>query len=281
MHGVCDKRSPYKFAAGGVKPDFQRPQTEKFATSSFSCVAVSDEYLAIGSKEKVIVFATRGAHSGRLLVSDHIAKATVTKLRFSDDGIQLVGLVVVDDRNTYEEARIYSTDTFGSNLKVDRPGVLDTNHISFTKVGWNRDFVHSPSGLAFSKQGDMVAICTTHSKAQAQIRILKREVATWRSWGIKEVTVHIADHREWHGFALTGISLYTSTLRKRLTLVFKMMNAWLCLWTALTPTRRIVIISFPKGHTFAWNELNRLPRDNGGPPILPFVYPNTMMLLHF
>lgn len=279
MRGVCDKRSPYKFAAGAASLDLQRPPTEKFATSSFSCVALSDEYLAISAKDKVMVFATRGVHAGRLLVSDHIPKAGITKLCFSHDGTQLVGLVVVDDRISYEEARIYSTDTFGPRPNVDRPDILNTNDISLSKVTWDRDFVHSPSGLAFSEYGNMVAICTTHSKAQAQIRILKREVATWRNWGIKEVTVHTADHREWHGLALTGISLY-STLRRSLTLVFKTINAWLWLWTVPIPMQPIVIILFLKGLTFDWNDLNRLPLDPAGPPILPFPYPNVTMRSH-
>ena len=213
MHGTCDKKAVYKYAAGNAKLDVQRPNTGK-AASSFSCVALSDEYLAVGTKEKIIVVATRGRYAGRLLVSDEIPKAAITKMCFSNDGTQLVALVLIDDKESYEEARIYNTNAFRPRSTVDRPNVLLSKDLDITERKWTRDLVHSPSGIAFSRKGDMVAICTTHSGGRAVIRILKKEVSTWRLWGIKEVAVHIVDHREWHGLALTGISLYSPLSRE-------------------------------------------------------------------
>lgn len=171
---------------------------------------MSDEYLAIGTKEKIMIFCVSGDHAGRWIACDDITKAAITKLTFSVDGSQLVALVVVDDKETYEEARIYMANQFWSLKPEDKVRAVIRRQADLNPacVKWQRDFVHSPSGIAFSTKGTMVAICSTHSKARAEIRILKKEVSTWRSWGIGEVTVHTADHRDWHGLALTGIALY-------------------------------------------------------------------------
>lgn len=161
-----------------------------------------------------MIFAASGEHAGRWLVCDETPKTGVTKLAFSNDGTQLVALVVVEDKDRYEAARIYSTAKFipipnqrenGDEVPLARPKLIKS--VQSTAIRWERDYVHSPSGIAWSRKGDMIAICTTHSRAKAGIRILKKEVNTWRIWGIKEVMVHVADHREWHGLALTAISL--------------------------------------------------------------------------
>jgi hypothetical protein len=205
-----DSKRVFKYGSQETAPTTQHPAPDKFQVSSFSCVALSDEYLAIGTKEKIMIFSVNGDHAGRWLACDDIKKAAITKLTFSSNGSQLVALIVVDDKDTFEEARIYMTNQFWPLRGEDRRRAVIRRQrdLNPAEIKWPRDFVHSPSGIAFSREGTMIAICTTHSKARAEIRILKKEVATWRSWGIREVTVHIADHREWHGLALTGISLY-------------------------------------------------------------------------
>ena len=202
--GLFERRKVYKYASGEEKPQNQHPIPDKFSVSSFSTIALSDEYLAIGTTEKLMVFAVTGEHSGRWIVCDDIPKSEIIKLAFSPDGKQLVALVVKDERDSYDSARIYSTDVF---LPRERAPILQTGALGVSEIQW-RDFVHKPSGITFSQNGEMVAICTTHSRAKADIRILKKEVATWRNWGTREVTVHLPDHREWHGGGLTGISLY-------------------------------------------------------------------------
>jgi len=226
MSGVCDKRQLYVFCAGDGEIEPQCPVIEEFATSSFSSVALSDEFLAIVTKKKIMVFAIRGQHSGRLLVSDKIPKAAITKLCFSNDGTQLVALVVIKTLETYEQAHIYRTETFRPDANVPRPDVLKSQDISPALVKWNHDLLHSPLGIAFSKKGTLIAIWTTHCQGHAEIRILKKEVEVWRSWGICAVTVHLQDHREWHGVGVTGISLYPLH-PCALNIVFKMTNVWL------------------------------------------------------
>lgn len=201
--GLFERKKVYKYASGEEKLQNQHPVPDKFSVSSFSTIALSDEYLAIGTTEKLMVFAVTGEHSGRWTVCDDIPKSEVIKLAFSPDGKQLVALVVKDERNSYDSARIYSTDVF---LPRERAPILQTEALGVSEIQW-QDVVHKPSGIAFSQNGEMVAICTTHSSAKADIRILKREVSTWRNWGTREVTVHQPDHREWHGGGLTGISL--------------------------------------------------------------------------
>ena len=159
-----------------------------------------------------MIFVVSGEHAGRWVVCDETPKTGVTKLAFSNDGTQLVALVVVEDKERYEAARIYSTAKFipheredGNEIPLSRAKLIKS--VPSNPIRWERDYVHSPSGIAWSRKGDMIAICTTHSRAKAGIRILKKEVNTWRIWGIKEVMVHVPDHREWHGLALTDISL--------------------------------------------------------------------------
>lgn len=204
--GVFEKKKIFKYARGEKEVANQHPTPDKFSVSLFSCVALSDDYLAIGTTEKVMVFAVNGEYAGRWVMCDDIPKAGIMKLAFSPDGKQLVALMVVDVKESCDAARIYSTDNFAP--EHEHVTILRTADLEKSEVTWQRDYVHSPSGIAFSRNGNMVAICTTHSKAKAEIRILKKEIATWRVWGKREVSVHLPDHREWHNLGLTGISLY-------------------------------------------------------------------------
>lgn len=84
--GVFEKKKIYKYACGEEKPQNQHPLPDKFSVSSFSSIALSDEYLAIGTTEKVMVFAITGEHSGRWVVCDDVPKSEIIKLAFSPDG---------------------------------------------------------------------------------------------------------------------------------------------------------------------------------------------------
>jgi hypothetical protein len=276
-----DSKRVFNYGSQDRAPKGQHPTPDKFQVSSFSCVALSDEYLAIGTKEKIMIFSVNGDHAGRWLACDDIRKAAITKLTFSSDGSQLVALVVVDDKDTYEEARIYMTNGFWPLSGEDRRRAVirRQRELNPVEIKWPRDFVHSPSGIAFSREGTMIAICTTHSKARAEIRILKKEVSTWRSWGIREVTVHIADHREWHGLALTGISLYFKVW-ELLMLVFKMMSVLRYLWIRQIRMQRIVIVLFLNGLISNLSGLRRLLLDPGGLRILLLLCHNHTTLLH-
>src|SRR5437762_400032 len=91
--GVFEKKKIYKYASGEREPQNQHPAPDKFSVSSFSSIALSDDYLAIGTTDKVMIFAVNGEHSGRWVVCDDIPRSDITKLAFSPDGKQLVALV--------------------------------------------------------------------------------------------------------------------------------------------------------------------------------------------
>lgn len=200
--GSFINRNCYKYAVGERELATMHPLPDKFTVSSFSDMALSDEFVAIGTEEKIMIFANNGNHAGRWLVCDDMPKTGVIKLAFSNDGTQLVALVVAGDINAWG-ARIYSSVKFIPTMKrsklIKSPQILDV-----VNIRWERDYVHSPTDMAWSMRGDMVAICTTCSKGKAIIRILKKEVLTWRLWGFHEVPVH-AERR---GLGFTGISLY-------------------------------------------------------------------------
>lgn len=206
--GFFKTKSTYiKASQDGEQLKNQHPLPPTFKMPSFTCCALSDEYLAIGAGSKVIIFGLRGDLAGRWLACDDIPNSVVKKMVFSSDGDELVALVSVDDKPPYDEARIYTTQKF-------RPppdfSLLKSADMAPVEVKWTRDWGHNPSDMAFSRDGTMVGICTTHCDAKAKIHILKKEISTWRLWGTQQVVVHPRDQRDRTGLGLTGISLYVT-----------------------------------------------------------------------
>jgi hypothetical protein len=209
--GDFHKKTTYKYATDeGKELKVQHPLPTKFRISSFVCCALSDEFLAIGTDSKIMIFSCRGTYAGRWLACDDIPDSVVKRMAFSPDGTELVALVSVEGKDaSYDGARIYSTAKFTpEDIDIQELEVLRQEAMAPVVLVWPRDHIHDPNGISFSKDGRKVAICTTHSRAKAGIRILKKEISTWRAWGFTEVTVHTADHKDWVGRALTGITLY-------------------------------------------------------------------------
>jgi hypothetical protein len=200
----------------------QRPQRSA-KVSSFSNIATSDTYLAVGSAGCIQIFIIEGKFAGRWVYSDDIDDAVINKLAFSSDGRYLVALLVYGN-NKIEEARIYATEKFPSG-DLERSEVVGSTVYNPVSVKWERDFIHHPNALVFSANGQMIAFCTSHSAGKAQIRMLKRDVATWRLWGVEEISIYGIDPHDRTGGGFTGISLYVHCIRANS--VSKMMSVWL------------------------------------------------------
>ena len=211
------KTTYIKASQDGEQLKNQHPLPPTFKMPSFSCCALSDEYLAIGAGSKVNIFSLRGDLAGRWLACDDIPNSVVKKMAFSSDGDELVALVSVDDKPPYDEARIYTTQKFRPTPEL---GLLKAADMAPVEVKWTRDWGHNPSNMAFSRDGTMVGICTTHCDAKAKIHILKKEISTWRLWGTQQVVVHPRDQRDRTGLGLTGISLYVAVADTLLTVSY-------------------------------------------------------------
>lgn len=193
--GVFDGKKPFMYSAGKHVPAVQIPLPDKFPTSSICSMALCDDYLAIGAKGKVMIFAVSGNDSGRWIGCDNIPHCRVTKLAFSATGSQLVAVLDSGNKDVYEAARIYSTNKFTIAQGKDfrHPGMIGKEILAPAEVRWERGYAHSLSAVAWSQNGGMVAICSNlDSMANSRIRILKKEASTWRSWGITEVHGHMA-----------------------------------------------------------------------------------------
>src|SRR5271170_2177539 len=66
--GEFVKDTKFKYASKGKSLGFQHPVPDQFIMSPFSCVALSDSYLAIGAPGRVMVFSLKGDYVGRWVV---------------------------------------------------------------------------------------------------------------------------------------------------------------------------------------------------------------------
>ena len=207
------RKTKYRYGTDETTLKQQRPlPTHKLEVSSFTSVAMSDEYLAIAAKEMILVFLVGGPHAGRWLVCDEVQGSKFHSLAFSLDDSQLVVLLssTRQDTGSFDAARIFLTSEF--SLTFERQDIIPGNQLlKMVELRWQRDYMFVPRCMTFSRKGDMVAIATNHSKGEVQIKILKkdRDKGEWVFWGSRPITIHDIDHpHELRGLGVTGICLY-------------------------------------------------------------------------
>ena len=206
--GEFVKQTDFKYESVNRPLSSQHPTPDKFKVKNFSSVAVSDSFLAIGAQGKVMAFYLHGDHAGRWVFCDSMGSDTgVERLNFSHDGKQLLALLQYENGQHIEvKAKIYNTDDFPTSQFNRMKPVSCSNPIEVT---WSCENMHIPSAAAFSRDGKMIAICTTRAGRHAQIQLLKKSGAEWKRWKVQTVDVFLTnDHRDWNGDGLTGISLY-------------------------------------------------------------------------
>jgi hypothetical protein len=212
--GSFQRKTKYQYGMDENKLALQHPvPSTKISVSSFTSVAISDEYLAIAAKDKLLVFLVSGKLAGRWLVCDEIQNGKFHALAFSNDGSQLVAVLssTQQDTGSFDAARIFRTSEFSVALTSDRPEVtLGKDLLHKVDLRWQRDYTFVPRRLSFSCKGDLIAIATNHSRGEAQIKILKKEPnkAEWVFWGARPIIIHDIDlPHEMCGQGVTGITL--------------------------------------------------------------------------
>ena len=185
----------------------QVPLDERFEIGQFSCVTMSNHYLAIGCKGRMMIFIIEGEHAGRWVCDVvHDPATMVEKLQFSADGRALVALLrapPVASGSWQSKALIYSTETIEME-NVDRQSpVTLIPESSNLEWDWELDV---PKCIAFSGDGMTIAISTTsNAEGIAKIRLLKKVALEWRYLGYQSVPVFAPNER--YGNGITGISL--------------------------------------------------------------------------
>jgi hypothetical protein len=174
-----------------------------FEVKKFSCAAISDEYVAIGTGDKILIFGKDGEW---FMV--HKEKATsIHHLFFSPDGTELLAIVTTATAGvSRQRVLIAPTNSF--------PGpTLERNNSVFTEVvDWGR-CNQFPSGAAFSSDGNRIAIYTScDSYGLSQIRLLERHdsKSLWRSLGESDIQINGQSPGE-----VTGIQLCLLVINKQ------------------------------------------------------------------
>jgi hypothetical protein len=206
--GEFFKQTDFKYESLNRQLNSQHPTPDKFKVKEFSSVALSDSFLAIGVPGKVMVFYLNGDHAGRWVFCDSMDSGKgVERLKFSQYGNELLALLQYEnDAGIDIKAKIYNAEDFPT-YQLERRKPAPPNN--FVEVQWSSDNMHIPSAAAFSRDGNMIAICTTRSGPHAQIQLLKRFDSGWKRWKVETIKVFPTDdHRDWNGDGLTGISLY-------------------------------------------------------------------------
>ena len=205
--GEFAKRTDFKYESLNRPMTSQHPTPDKFKVKDFFSVALNDSFLAIGVPGKVMTFYLNGDHAGRWVFCDSMDHGTgVERLKFSPNGDQLLALLQYEKGQDIEiTAKIYNTADFPTFQLDRRKPVPSINPIEVT---WTCEHMHIPSDASFSKDGNIIAICTTRAGRHAQILLLKKFNGVWKRWKFQTVEVfQTNDHRDWHGNGLTGISL--------------------------------------------------------------------------
>jgi hypothetical protein len=277
------KRGKYQYGAKENELDVQHPlPDDRIDFSTFSFVALSDEYLAIAADKKIMVFKASGGQAGRWLICDKIQNGSVHGLTFSADGSQFVAVCSVSGSDACEVARIYHTAEFAPT--DERSEVKGAQHLlHMNEVPWQASYVYKVRCMAFSFKGDMVAIATSHSKGEAKIKILRLARGRWYYWGERLIKVLDPERpQDMRGAGVTGISLYICRHSEFfLILAFKTMNVWLFHWTPHTPALRIAIRSCMKVRIGSgWSRAHRSQVARKERPMLLSPYLKYTMLWH-
>ena len=217
----------FRYAATEEKLDSQVPlPQEKFQIDRFYSVALSSEFLALGSKGRLMVFTLLGDYAGRWICDEILEPtAVVERLTFSSNGEKLLAILKVDaqrhDESYESKAVIFSTKSFPRDELKGRTAIKPTPDLDI--ISWNWDY-DSPTGAAFSQDGTMVAICTDPTQSKSKIRLLKQIESKWKSFGLQWISVFSIYPSTWLGNGPTGIALYVA-FNHALTLASTMTNA--------------------------------------------------------
>jgi hypothetical protein len=177
----------FQYASGDRRLETQHPIIN-VNVSTFSAVALSDRYLAIAAPGRVMVFIIENEFSGRWVVSyqtTYDQRASIERMAFSGDGEQLLALL----RAAIGHSSQVRSLTFHSGLfPKEKIGRNEPDRPQIQEVIFENDWdLYRPTGVAFSLEGTLAAICTSHSGYRAGIQLLRRaDTGLWSALGALE-----------------------------------------------------------------------------------------------
>ena len=136
------------------------------AKQSIKTVVLNDEHLFVGTEKRILVFAIRGSPVAKLVCSCDMGNGMmIDKLILSPNGDLLLALV--KNGVKLQAAEIYST-CIPSNSAF----------IPTDKITW-KDCKRVHSNATFSADGNKIAIYTSHSQRQSELRFLQKSGQEW------------------------------------------------------------------------------------------------------
>jgi hypothetical protein len=186
---VSPKEKKEKKKSKGFKRT-SKESSSQVPDRAFHCAALSDKFLAIGVDDMIMVFAVEeGSNTDRAIFSDEFECINPERLKFSANGEQLAG-VLRDTGEDRTQVLIYSTADFSESPSA---------------IIWE-DSPYSPNDVAFSTDGNMIAICSSPSGSSAEFRILRKFNEEWREFLVQEEVLF--GKKDNVGLGFTGITLY-------------------------------------------------------------------------
>jgi len=163
---------------------------------SIKTVALNDEHLFVGTEKRILVFAIRGSPVARLVSSCDVGDGMVDKLILSPNGDLLLALV--KNGIKLQAAQIYSTRIPSNSAFIP----TDT-------ITWkDRKRVHS--NATFSADGNKIAIYTSHSQRQSELRFLQKSGQEWIESRDPMLITVISAHPDTQlgDKGITGVAMY-------------------------------------------------------------------------
>jgi len=191
-------------------------QSNNQRVSKFCCAALCDRYIAVGTKQgMLVIFAVQGVvlgeKAGQWLCSANFSEYVIEKLLFTPEADEL--LLVLSTRGISHPAQklvVISTSEFAKAPRVADETVKILTQFR-TAAEWKNSVCEFPD-VAFSSDGRKFAICTSHNNSGvSEIRMLRksRTNGSWRNVLKEKISVvRIKDASP----GMTGISLYIPSL---------------------------------------------------------------------
>jgi len=184
----------------------------------FSCVATSDNLLAVGAEGVGIVlfFAIGEGESARYLFQLNRAGCVVRKLVFNSESTELAVIYTapqlkkdVCEIYSVADLRTPSTPAHGSSepgsITLISTLLLDTTYQSKTDR-----YTYTTRDVKFSLDGSKLVLCTTHNHGSALVFIMLKDIENqneWKLWG-RDCLIIETDNWDNNCLGLTGVSLY-------------------------------------------------------------------------
>lgn len=197
--GHFKEKGYYHFGPNKDEMTSHQPQPRSNSkVSPFRSAALCDKFAAIGTHDQILVFTSTGLWL--LCHKERDNNTSITHLKFSPDGKELLALVrTKSDSGMCQRALIVAVAEFPNEPELEEKSW-------FKEVGMWENSVYTPRGLAFSSDGEKIAIYTNcPGDGTCQIRFLQR-CNEWRKRG--EHTISVRGQGQSSG-RLTGIQLYT------------------------------------------------------------------------